>query len=981
MNKGLRDRKIAVLTALIVVLSVLAATIPGNSSSNIQNPVPLNQGQDHSLKLVPSLGGTTSFNATAYAGSIAVDVIFNFSNQASLNSLLNNLSNPASSQFGHYLTAAQFNSRFAPLQSTYSSSISYFRGYGINVKETFSNRLLLALSGTAANFSRAFHTSITGDGSGANPFFAPSSPPMLPAWLSSSVNTVIGLNSQYSDTALSLNIAGLKQFSPAGANITGATSPSSQFTYPKLHVQNGIQFLYGSQLQPAYNETPLLNSVLPTNEVIATLLWGGSYKSGGNTINTGAFNPPDISYYFNNTLAGTGQPSPKIIGVPVGGAVEPGTSAQNDTSGAVVENTLDLEMVGSLAPGASIYNVYGQNSTLVDVSLAFEGILSPSSQYSALNNVSVISNSWGSNDTIVSQWNQFLEECQARGITVVASTGDSGNDYNSAKSVSNSEYVQFPSTAAYNTYGVVAVGGTNISVNANQFSSSYLSIVGQQAWYEPAPQFSSATLGTVGGISSLYNEPIWQLDSQANSVIKGGGRGVPDISAVANNTIIYFSNATAPNYYVVSGTSISAPVTAGLIAEMNAYRITEHLGNLGFLDPYIYFLGTQQYGGSINGPYRTPYFDVTAGHNKVYSALPGYDLVTGMGSINAYNFVTDLSQKTYNVSFRETGLAASTAWSVQVNGVQYNSTGTYLNLSLINGTYNFQVQNVGNKVSEPVGGYITISGSPISRDLAFVTGYTITFSENSLPPGASWYIQSWNYTRATFSTQISMLFPGGTFNYTVKSGDPNYYGSTGIFSVGTSAKTVDVNFRQGIFNVTFVESGLPLGQEWSVSTGNLSERSANTSLIFTLAGGEYTFDVPAAGAYIGNYTTLAMNTNGMNRTMYIGFEYGYFITFNMSGLPHGYSWNMLVSTYNVSSTNSTITVELQNGTYPFYAYYFNGIQNVKFNGNVTVNGANKTVDLMAAPQPFDYGYYAFYGALFIVGLAVLGIGLMMLRKK
>ena len=982
MTMGHRFRKIAVLVALIVVLSILSADFPGSpGNGGSSNILQKGLGPDYSLKTVPFLGGTAVFNSSAYTGNMGVDIIFNFSKQASLNSLLNNLSNPASSQFQHYLTASQFNSLYDPAESTYSSSISYFSQHGLHISEEFPNRLVLALTGSAKNFSSAFHTNITGYNSGAVPIFAPNASPMLPAWLSTSVNTVIGLNSQYSDTALNLNIAGLRQFVPNLTNAAGKPALASSNNYPKVHVQNGVQFFYGSQLQPAYNETPLLNKVLPTNEVIATLLWGGSYKSGGNTFYTGAYNPSDLSSYFNNTLASTGEPLPKVYGVPVGNAVPPGTSAQNDTSGAVVENTLDLEMVGSLAPGASIYNVYGQNSTLADVTLAFEEVLSPQSPYSGLNNVSVISNSWGSNDTVVTQWNQLLEECQARGITVLASTGDSGNDYNSAKSVSNSEYVQFPSTAAYNSYGVVAVGGTNISVNTNQFSSSYLSLVNQQAWYEPAPQFSSGTLGTVGGISSLYTEPLWQLDSQANTVIRGGGRAVPDISAIANNTIIYFSNTTGANYYTVSGTSISSPVAAGIIAEMNAYRSTEHLGNLGFLDPYFYLLGTQQYSNSSIKPYLTPFFDVTTGHNMVYSALKGYDLVTGMGSMDAYNMAMDLSQKTYNVSFRETGLVSHTTWYVQVNGIEFNSTSTYLNVSLINGTYNFQVQNVGNKVAEPTGGYLNVSGSSVNRDLAFVTGYTVTFSESMLPAGTSWYIQSWNYTKATFSNQISMLFPSGAFNYTVHSGDPNYYGSSGFFNVGTASKTVSVNFTLGTFNVSFVETGLPAGQNWMVKTNNITQESTGTYLNFSLPGGEHTFTVPASGAYIGNYTTFTMNTNGANRTFYITFGFGYFVTFNLSGLPAGYSWNLLISTYNVSSTNSTITVELQNGSYIFHAYYFNGLQNINYDGNVTISGSNIIINLTAGSQPFNYEYYAFYGALFIVGLAVLGIGLALLRKK
>ena len=82
-------------------------------------------------------------------------------------------------------------------------------------------------------------------------------------------------------------------------------------------------------------------------------------------------------------------------GVPINGAVKPGLSATYDTTGANDENTLDLEMVGSTAPGASIYNVYGPNSTYLSIDSAFAFILNPNSTYKALDNVSVITNSWG----------------------------------------------------------------------------------------------------------------------------------------------------------------------------------------------------------------------------------------------------------------------------------------------------------------------------------------------------------------------------------------------------------------------------------------------------------------------------------------------------------------------------------------------------------------------------------------------------------
>ena len=919
--------------------------------------------------------GNISSSVANYSGNMNVILIFNFTNENALQTLLANLSNPFSQQYQKFLTASQFNAEFAPSSSIYSSAVSYFNKYGLWDQQTFQNRLILSITGSAVNFSEAFKTNFSASYTNGVLSYGPSSAPQLPSWLAGSVNNIIGLSS--TEQSMNLNLVNYGSLAPAAlANFTSVNG--SLYPYPNpVPTQNGIQLLYGSYLQVAYNETPLLSRTLPTNQVIATILWGGSYTSNGNTINTGPYNPSDIYYYFNHTMP-TGQPKPRIIGVPVNGALPPGTSAANDTSGAVLENTLDLEMAGSLAPGASIYNVYGPNSTFSDLTVAFNTILSPPKSYSGLANVSVISNSWGSNDTVSSAWNLLLQECQARGITVLASSGDSGNSFSSSKSVSNTEYVQFPSTLAYDTYGVVAVGGTNLSINPVS-----LALQSEQAWYLPPSSTSSDTLGTVGGISNLYAEPSWQYTSQANVVLKGSGRGVPDVSAIANNTLVYYSNVTHKGLFIIGGTSISSPVVGGIIAEMNAYRELTGLGRMGFINPSIYMLGTQQYDPGLAGGYTPPlkpFYDVTLGHNAVYSALPGYDLVTGMGSINAYNFVTDLSGKKFNVSFRETGLNPTVNWTVVVSGQSYASQGEYVNLSLINGTYYFEVPVVGYNVSDPVAGQFTVHGSVLQINLQFKRGYAVNFFQSTLPPGKEWTISVWNYTKSSFTQQLSLYFPNGTYNYTVKPSDPNYYGSSGNFSVNGAGSSLTVNFTRGIFNVTFVEQGLPPGYNWNIHTANESQASTNSTIRFTLLGGEYTFNIPPTGLYIANHTKITMNTNGQNQTVYLKYGYGYYVTFNAVGVALGDQWNIVMADYNITSSNSSITVEVQNGTYLYYAYYQQGATS-NLNGNVTVTGSNLTVNLDFSPVKTPIDYYMLYIALFVLGVAILIIGLLMLRKR
>lgn len=973
-DRDLQRKKIALAAFAIISLFLFSnfsgfMSQPGASS---QSPVLDNSG---AMADVAFLGGVSTSQVN-YTGDMNVLIMFNFSNQNALNGLLVNLSNPLSPQYDKFLTESQFNSEFSPKLSVYNSAINYFRQFGISVKETFQNRVVLSLEGSAENFSTAFNATITVSGSGSSLAFDPSSQPELPQWLAGSVSNVIGLSSVKPQLSMNLFNEGTYVNSQPKVN----SSAGTQFQYPPMpSTLNGIQVLYGSYFQPAYNETALLQSVMPTQAVIASILWGGSYQSNGNTVYTGPYNPSDVYYYFNNTLP-SNQPTPHVYGVPVNGALPPGSSARNDTSGASVENTLDLEMLGSTAPGSYIYNVYGQNGTFTDLTAAFNEVLSPGSSYPMLNNVSVISNSWGSNDTLSTTWNQFLQECQARGITVLASAGDSGNDLKSPKSVSPTEVTQFPSSLAYDTYGVVAVGGTNISISPVTYA-----IQNQQVWYNPQPPSSGGVMGSVGGISSYYAEPSWQRNSQANQVIKDQGRGLPDVAAVANNTLIYYSNATGGgNLYIVAGTSISSPVLGGIIAEMDQYRVHEGQSWLGFISPSIYQLGTEQYDPSMAGGYTpalTPFYDITQGHNANFSALPGYDLVTGMGSINAYNFLYDVSGTKYNVSFVETGLSSGTTWSVEVNGVSHSSNQSQVNFSLINGSYQFRVAPVGNDVANPVAGNFSIHGSTLVIDLQFLRGFTVNFQQGSLPQGTSWVILAWNYTESSMNSSLPLLFPNGTYNFTAISSDPNYYGSTGNFTVNGSAIDVAVHFRRGIFNVTFVEQGLPASQEWSVSNDTLTLSSVNGSLTFTLLGGQYTFNIHPTGPYVANRTLISLNTDGMNRTVYLNFGYGYNITFKETGVPQGATWNVMIGDYNVSAANSTISVEVQNGSYSYYAYYQYSGTTRDVSGNVNVTGSSITVPINFTASRTASQYYLLYMTLFILGLAMLVIGVLMLRKR
>ena len=406
-----------------------------------------------------------------------------------------------------------------------------------------------------------------------------------------------------------------------------------------------------------------------------------------------AFDPSDIYAYYNATLPSY-EPHAKVYGVPINGAVKPGLSASYDATGANCENTLDLEMVGSTAPGASIYNVYGPNANLVCIDSAFAFILNPNTTYKALDNVSVITNSWDSTDNNNTPWYDYLQEAQTRGISVLASSGDSCDNTASPKYFGSTVY--FPSTMAYDNFGVTAVGGDTLTLASN------LHILNETAWYETYSYTNGSPVGSTGGISTLFKEPIWQLDTEANNSINGQGRGVPDISAIANNTIVYITIGGNPCVLIFEGTSVASPVEAGIIAEINAVLNHYNQSNLGYLNPLLYSLGNSQittmktttYTGFIQtGKYNStlpalPFYNVIYGHNHLYNAAYGYNLVTGWGSIDAYNmslYVLNVNRSLSSVGLK--GVADNLHLSgLNVTSYFYNSTtGTY---NIVNTAYN-----------------------------------------------------------------------------------------------------------------------------------------------------------------------------------------------------------------------------------------------------------------------------------------------------
>jgi energy-converting hydrogenase Eha subunit B len=868
---------VSILVVSIFLLSGLALSMHADLTGSVSGQ-PGHKGYTPSQEFA-NLTTVTSYvppdQAYGITGSVQqnntvvknMQIVIGFepSNITQLKDYISLTENPQSPLYEKYLTRGEFDSMFSSNQSAYSSMITYLNSFGVKNITTFADRLSLSFNATSAQASRIFNSSFATYSTGNQLYYAPSSIPQLPSLIESSVSGINGL-SNYSVNAIhTADLSYTMEQSFAGSS---NQSLSGYVTPPTIR---GVQYIYGPDMQVAYGEQSLFSSYgYPTHSVEATILWSGQYSGsniktpyGNITHNSyvGPYVPSNIYAYYNETLP-SGEPHSKIYGVPLDGSPAPGPKAAYSTNGANMENTLDLEMMGSTAPGSSIYNVYSNSSSIASLDNAFSFILNPTSAYSALDNVSVISNSWGGSDGNSSIWYNDLMEAQARGITVLASSGDAGD--NSSSRMWLGTDTEFPSSLAYNNFGMVAVGGTTVHLNSG------LGIANQTNWYiSPS---AGGPDGTSSGIS-MFPEPSWQLNTSANQVIDGKGRAVPDISGLANNTLVtisvnnavfYATNASNGGpFYSFWGTSIASPMEAGIIASIDSVLYSKQKDRLGFADPVLYKLGNTEF--STTSEKMQPFYPVKYGENSVYHDRYGYSILNGWGTINAYNMTEQLLDKApiavsyYKAAFTESGLPTGTSWYVNISGVSGSGpvTGSSFSTTLKNGSYSYTVSTSNSQYyPSATSGSFTVSGKAVSISVSFVkkapvtTYYKTVFTEKGLPSGSKWFVNLSNSAKViSLNTTAVFNLANGSYSYTVSTSNSQYYPSatSGSFTVSGKAVSVGIGFMKEIQNGYLAGNVYPANA--SVTVNGHSVQVANGSFNQSLEQGSYNVSVSAYNYY------------------------------------------------------------------------------------------------------------------------------------
>ncbi len=587
-----------------------------------------------------------------------------------------------------------------------------------------------------------------------------------------------------------LHISGLDNYrTPRPMNLQESTSVQVLGAAPR----------YGSGPNGQYTGTDFRAAYVP-----GTTLTGAGQTLG--LFELSGYYPTDITAYE----AQTSLPAVPLQNVLIDGfSGSPGGSSTGNLN---EEVALDIEMAISMAPGLSKIVVYeGSPSATTAI---IDDILN---RMATDNLAKQLSCSWGFDIDENSQ--QIFLEYAAQGQSFFLASGDTS---------AFSGVVTQPSDNPYLT----VVGGTRLTTDG---AHAY---VAETTWS-----------GSSGGISSVYAIPDWQqgIDMSLNQG-STSMRNTPDVAMVADNVLVV---ADQGQNVTLSGTSIAAPLWAGLTALVNQRAASQGKPPVGFLNPSLYTIGK-------GSGYPSAFHDITTGSNfstnspSLFSAVPGYDLCTGWGTPNGNNLIEALPQSS------TAGLVVTPPLGVLSDGPvggPFRMTSATYNLSDAGaGPLNW---TAGSDVSWL---QITPSSGSLSPGATATVSVSLSSNANALLIG----VQTANATFTDLSTgnrqdrQFSLSIGNGGFE-------------TGDFTGWTFSGQADVNFAdsvdasqwygvtalQGVDDSQFVRSGI-----YGAFLGQTNWLGSLSQTLPTIAGQKYLLSFWLANPVIGTPNEFQVTWNG-----------------------------------------------------------------------------------------------------------------------
>jgi subtilase family serine protease len=729
--------------------------------------------------------------------------------ESALQKLLAGQQDKSSPGFHAWLSPADFGTRFGVSQADLEKLTAWLASHGFRVNRVSQGAMTIDFSGTAGQVKEAFHTPIHSFSVNGEKHYANASDPQIPAALAS---VVAGINTLHNfEKKPLIHVLGKAK------KIASTSGWQPEFTY---NSPAGVEhFLAPGDFAKIYNTTALYRSGIDGTGQSVAIVARNNINLSDVQIFRIAFGLP-----VNDPQIILDGPDPGNFGGPEEG-----------------EADLDVEWSGAIAPKATIKFVVSASTNSTDgVDL--------SALYIVDNNLApVLSLSFGQCEQALGTaenafYNNLWAQAAAQGITAVVSSGDNG------PAGCDSDVQPTPATGGLAVSGLastpfnIAVGGTQFNENGADSTywsstnasdqSSVLGYIAENVWNESCAdpnQCGQASLfASSGGASTLYSKPSWQVGP---GVPNDGKRDLPDVSldAAAGHDGyllcqggICTTNAQGQliNAELVGGTSASAPTFAAIMA-LVVQKTNSRQGQANFV---LYPLAASQNDANCNassGPQAPCIFnDITQGNNNVpgqtgFPATVGYDLATGLGSVNAAN------------------LAAS--WK----NITFRSTLTTLQLSSSSVTH-----------GQPVTASVTVAPG---------IGTGTPTGDVALLPGSQQAVNLGSLSNGTVSAAIETL-PGGSYSVMAS------YGGDATFGASTSTG-VPITVNPEASNTTF--SGFLEGQSGNPSNPVNTTYGAFLDLQVSVAGasqkGTPTGTLAFSDTFNGSTSTLlssSLNSQG-----------------------------------------------------------------------------------------------------------------------
>ena len=748
--------------------------------------------------------------------------------QSSLKALLEAQQDKSSPRFHRWLTPDEFGGQFGAADQDIQAVTSWLQSHGLQVNQVSKGKTIIQFSGTAGQVLDALHTEVHQFRVNGEDHWANASDPQIPRALAPVVAGVAQLHNFRAKSMVELSKAW-----PTVATASGFR--------PQYNESDGSHALTPADYAAIYNINPLYKAGINGSGVTIAALGVGPISVQDIVDFRNAFNLP--------------KNPPQVV-------VNGTTPDYWQFLFPDVEGTLDLTWAGAVAPNATVKFIVSDFTDTGDPLILSE-------EYAVDNNVAdIITESFGGCESdMTAALTQFLlslrEQAAAQGITYLVSSGDQGpytcyydSQYKAPGPLSVNALASTPYT--------IAVGGTGFSsstdtaaywaaTNAKTTLASALSYIPETVWNDScgAPKCSGDNVvvgASGGGVSTLFTQPSWQ--SGVPGIPSGGGRDVPDVSLAASGVhvpylICYSASCeggpiTSSSFTPIGGTSASSPSFAGIMA-LVVQKTKSRQGQANYV---LYRLAaTQQYSKCDGSNTKTPpdsgciFHDVTAGNNAVpgepnygkagalYQAGPGYDLATGLGSVNVANLVNAWDSVSFNgsatsLSINPALLKHGNTASVQIAVTPQSGNGTPTGDASL-------IWSMGGGL-----GPFTLTGGSVNATAGSLPGgvYAVT----ARYAGDGTFAPSDSAPVAVAVTPEASLTTAGALSFPI----PYAYATSGTYGNNTlrlSARVAGVS-QQGVptGGVVFTDYGLPIEGGAGILNSEGQAQSRNSGIVFAV---------------------------------------------------------------------------------------------------------------------------------------------------